>query len=239
MSQAITRITILLALCSALSACLVIDDYVKEVENSGLLSPTIEDTVVAIKTALNSGVKNSVSSLGRENGFLSDGRVRIPLPKELSNIEDVLRRFGQDKYADDFIRTLNRAAEEAVPQATSVFLTAIQGMSVQDAVGIMRGSDDAATQYFRRVSSEELRSRFMPIVTRSTSKVGLTKAYKDVTQRVALLGVNVPVSDLDSYVTEKALDGLFLYVAEEESKIRENPLGQTAAIVRKVFTYYR
>lgn len=239
MFRLLSRRFILLLGCCALSACLVIDDYVKEVENSGVLSPSVEDTVGAIKLALQDGVETSVRALGKVNGFYGDKRVRIPLPKDLENIEDVLRRFGQDKYADDFAKTLNNAAEQAIPEATTVFVGAIKQMSIQDAIGIMRGSDNAATQYFRKVSSVELRGRFAPIVSQATSKVGVTKAYKDLSQRLALFGVKTKVSDLDGYVTEKALDGLFLYVADEEAKIRKDPLGQGAALVRRVFQYYQ
>lgn len=221
------------------SGCLVVEDYVKEVEASGLLAPSTADTVNAIKAALETGVGDAVGSLGKTNGFLGDTRVKIPLPEKMQNIESTLRRFGQDKLADEFVTTLNRAAEEAVTQATPVFTSAIKEMSVQDAVGIMRGGDDAATQYFKRVSTESLRNRFLPVVRKSTSDVGLTNLYKTLTQQLSLFGVNISGTDIDAYVTEKAVDGLFVYIAEEEAKIRANPIGQTSDLIKRVFSYYQ
>jgi uncharacterized protein DUF4197 len=147
-----------------------------------------------------------------------------------------MRRFGMAKHADELILTLNRAAEAAVPEARQLFVDSVRRMTVQDAKGILQGGDTAGTEYFRRSTEGELRKRFLPIVKRATEKVGLAQQYNNYAQRGAALGlVKKEDANLDDYVTGKALDGLFLVLAEEEQKIRKDPLGAGSAIIRKVF----
>lgn len=203
-----------------------------------------EQVVSALKEALGRGVQTAISSLGRENGFLTNLNVRIPMPEKLRTVESTVRSMGQDKLADDFVRAMNHAAEQAVPQAAEVFSDAIRQLTIEDAIGILQGTNNAATQYFRRTTETNLFSRFQPIVKKSTDQAGVTAAYKRLMERLggnsafgsfsrAVLGAETV--DMDVYITNKALDGLFKLVADEEKRIRENPVARTSALLEKVF----
>ena len=191
-----------------------------------------------LREALNKGVRTAVDDLGRHNGFLDNSRVRIPLPRELQRTEKALRSVGQGRRVDEFIESMNHAAEEAVPVALDIFVDSIMQMSFDDARQILFSrQDDAATQFFRRMSEDRLREEFRPIVERFTEQVGVTQKYKQMIGRYGFLGrvVGQDASDIDGYVTEKALDGLFLLIADEEQRIRRDPVGRTSAILRAVF----
>ena len=197
-----------------------------------------QDITRGLKEALTQGVRNAVDDLGRRNGYLDNSRVRIPLPKNLQRTEKALRAAGQGHRIDEFIESMNHAAEEAVPVAVDVFLDSVRQMSFNDARQILSGGrDDAATEFFRRTSEQRLRDEFRPIVERFTEQVGVTQKYKQMMGRYGFLGrvVGQDASDIDGYVTEKALDGLFLLIADEERRIRRDPVGRTTAILRAVF----
>jgi hypothetical protein len=196
------------------------------------------DISSGLKEALFQGVRNAVDELGRQNGFLDNSQVRIPLPGGLQRMEKTLRAFGQGERVDEFVESMNHAAERAVPVATDVFLDSIRQMSFTDARDILFGGrDDAATEFFRRTSQDRLRHEFRPIVEDFTAQVGVTQKYKEMMGRYGFLGraIGQDATDLDGYVTEKALDGLFLLVADEERRIRRDPIGRTTSILRKVF----
>jgi hypothetical protein len=191
-------------------------------------------------------VQVAVSELGRNDGFLTNLNVKIPLPGKLQSVEKALRAAKQDKYADEFVDTMNHAAEQAVPQAASVFSDAIQQMTITDAQNILTGTNDAATIYFRKTTSTNLYAKFLPIVKAVTDKCGVTAAYKNMMGKVgasssitSLLGSTGLVKpedlDIDAYVTNKALDGLFKMVAAEEEQIRANPLARTTDLLKTVF----
>ena len=191
-----------------------------------------------LRAALFQGVHHAVDDLGRENGFLDNTRVRIPLPSGLRRTEKVLRAAGQGQRVDAFIASMNHAAEKAVPVALNVFLDSIRQMTFADAKNILfSNQQDAATQFFRRTSEDRLREMFRPIVEDATEQVGVTREYKQMIGRYGAFGkmFGQDASDIDGYVTQKALDGLFLLVADEEAKIRRDPLGQTTSILRRVF----
>ncbi len=201
---------------------------------------TVSDTEIAggLKEALSKGVRFAIDTLGRENGFLNDVRVKIPLPKNLQKVEKALRFAKQGKLVDDFVASMNHAAEKAVPVAVDVFVDAIKQMSFDDARKILfSGEQDSATQFFRRTSEETLRQKFRPIVEKFTEETGVTNKYKAMIGKYGfaaqLLGKDA--TDLDGYVTQKALDGLFFMVAEEERKIRKDPIGRTTSLLKKVF----
>lgn len=201
-----------------------------------LESITNREAINALKGALDRGARAAVAQLGRENGFLGDARVRIPLPEGLRRAEKNMRRFGMAKYADELIVTLNRAAEAAVQEAKPLFVDALRQMSVQDAKGILTGGDTAGTAYFRRVTGGELGRRFLPIVRRATARVGLAQKYNQYAAHGVRVGlVDAEDANLDDYVTRRALDGLFFMVAEEEKKIRRDPVGTASSLLRKVF----
>ncbi len=198
---------------------------------------TNSDMASALKQALDKGVQRAVSQLGQPGGFLNNARVRIPIPDRLAWAETTLRRVGQGKIVDDFIASMNGAAEKAVPQVASVFGEAIRNMSLEDAKAILQGPDDAATQFFRKNSSEKLSARILPIVRDATSATGVTASYKRLLSSTGGLSYlfdprNV---DVDRYITDRAMGGLFLMIAEEERKIRENPLERSTALMKKVF----
>jgi len=197
---------------------------------------TTGEATAGLKAALEKGSLAAVSSLGRQDGFWGNARVRIPLPDSLQRAERVMRRVGMGKYADELHVAMNRAAESAVPEAREFFVNSVKKMTVEDAKGIVSGGDTAGTAYFRRTTSAELHKRFLPIVRKATAKVSLAQKYDRYAERARALGlVKEQDADLDEYVTRKALDGLFLMVGEEEKKIRKDPLGTGSSIIRKVF----
>lgn len=189
-----------------------------------------------LKEALSKGVKNAIAQLGKNGGFLNDPSVRIPMPAELAQVEKLMRSLHQDKLADEFVATMNHAAEKAVPQAAGIFADAIKSMTLDDAKAILTGPDDAATQYFRKKSEAQLTERFRPIVAEATDKAGVTSAYKRMMAKSGMLAIMLGNSnDLDGYVTNKALDGLFAKLAIEEKAIRTNPVARTTDLLKKVF----
>lgn len=206
-------------------------------------APSQIETSQAIKLALDKGLESAVKRLGKPNGF-SNSQHRIPLPEAIQSYADDARRFGLGSYVDSFQTSLNRAAEQAVPEAITVFKHTLKQMTVTDVIKIMQGSDTAATEFFQSRASETLNSRFLPIVKTATNRVGVTKKYKRLTGKLSgyasLIG-STPLenSDLDAYVTEKAIEALFDEVAVIEKNIRSNPLQQSSALIKKVFSYYQ
>ena len=194
------------------------------------------DVVKGLKEALNQGAVSAVAKLGSRDGFLGNEKVKIPLPPTLQKAEGVMRSLGQGKVVDELIVTMNRAAEAAVPQAKTLLIDAIKKMSVQDAKNILTGGDDAATQYFRKATEPQLHDRFLPIVSKSVGKLGVAGKYNNVAGRAAQFGlIDEKQANMQEYVTQKSLDGLFLMVAEEERAIRTNPVQRTGYWVKKVF----
>ncbi len=197
---------------------------------------TGKDATAALRAALEKGSQAAVAELGRQDGFFLNPQVKIPLPESLQRAERMMRRVGMGRYADELVLTMNRAAEAAVPEARQLFVQAVRKMSVADAKAILTGGDTAGTQYFQRATSQQLHDRFLPIVRKSTAKVGLAQKYNDYAEKGVSLGlVKKEHANLDEYVTQRALEGLFLVVAEEEKKIRKDPVGTGASIIRKVF----
>lgn len=197
---------------------------------------TNREAINALKTALDKGSRAAVDQLGREDGFFGDARVKIPLPESMKRAERTMRRFGMGKYADELVLAMNRAAEAAVPEARQLFVDSVKKMTVTDAKGILTGGDTAGTEYFKRTTSDQLRKRFLPIVKKSTEKVGLAQTYNQYAQQAAAFGlVKAEHANVDAYVTQKALDGLYFMVAEEEKKIRKDPVGTASSILKKVF----
>jgi hypothetical protein len=210
--------------------------------NSSAASPSIaalssEQVSQALKEALGKGLQHAVSTLGQPGGFLTNLNVRIPIPDKLQLIEKGLRAINQGQYADQCITTMNQAAEQAVPAAADVFVTSLKNMSVQDAKGLLSGSQDAATQFFRKATEAELTAKFSPIIQQAMTKCGTTAAYQqllDKAKGVSPLFSN-PSLDLNAYVTSKAMDGLFIMVAAEEKRIRENPVARSSDLLKSVF----
>jgi hypothetical protein len=203
---------------------------------AGLASLSNADAVTGLKQALTDGSAAAVSLLGKENGYFANPQVRIPLPKAIKQVERALRFMGRQQEADDLVLAMNRAAEAAVPEAKALLVDAVKKMSVQDAKGVLTGGDTAATDYFRRTTQSQLSDRFLPIVKKVTDRSGLAQQYNSLAGQGMSFGlVDKDEATVENYVTRKALDGLYFMIAEQEKSFRQNPVGATSDIVRKVF----
>ena len=195
-----------------------------------------KDTASGLKEALTKGAEVAVGQLGKTNGFLGDKRVKIPLPESAQAVEKMMRTFGMKKQADELIETMNRAAEMAVVEAKPILTNAVKSMSFDDARGILTGGDDAATQYFKRTTSKDIGAKFLPIVKQATDQVGLAKQYNSFAGQAASFGaIDAKSANIENYVTEEALDGLFTIIAEQEASIRDNPAAAATSLAKKVF----
>jgi hypothetical protein len=195
-----------------------------------------DDIVAGLKEALSQGTKKSADKLSAIDGFFKDAAVKILLPPEAAKVEKALRSAGLGQQVDDAILSLNRAAEDAAKSAAPIFLSAIQHMSVQDGVGILKGADTAATSYLRKSTTVQLTASFRPVIDTSLQKTGATKYWKTLFETYNKMPfVSKVNTDLPSYATSKALDGVFYYVAQEEKNIRQNPAAQVTDLLKKVF----
>jgi hypothetical protein len=195
------------------------------------------DQVGGLKQALTQGAETAVANLSKENDFLGNDKVRIPLPDSLQKAASLMQNIGLGKYADDLTTSMNRAAEAAVPEAKTLLVGAVKNMSVTDAKNILMGSNDAATQYFRKNPETALSAKFKPIVNHSMQKVKLAEKYDQFAGRGAQFGlVDQKDARLDEYITRKAMDGLFLMMSEQEKAIRANPMQAVGSLAQKVFS---
>ena len=199
-----------------------------------------KDQVTSLKQALTQGAETVVKSLAKEDGYLGNDKVRITLPESLQKVDGALRKFGMGKYADELVTSMNRAAEAAVPEAKTLLTGAVRKMTVEDAKGILTGSDDAATQYFRKNTETALAGKFRPIINKAMLKVKVAEKYDQFAGKGVKFGlVDERDARLDDYITRKALDGLFLMMTEQEKAIRANPLEATGSLAKKVFSVLR
>ncbi|HEX2830381.1 MAG TPA: DUF4197 domain-containing protein [Burkholderiales bacterium] len=220
------RILILLACLAAGSAVA-----------AGVAGISNSEASSGLKQALTDGSAAAVAQLGKEGGFLNNPKVKIPLPPALQRVESALRFAGMKRQADELVVAMNRAAEAAVPEAKTLLVDSVKKMTVQDAKGILTGGDTAATDYFKRTTQSQLTTRFRPIVKKATDQVGLAQQYNNLAGQAAQLGlVREQQSTIEGYVTEKALDGLYLMIAEQEKAFRANPMGAASDIVKRVFS---
>ncbi len=202
----------------------------------GFAALSSQDATAGLRQALSQGAEVAVAQLGKSNGYYGNPKVRIPLPSSLEKGASMLSRMGMGSQLDQLEVTMNKAAEAAVVEAKPVLVNAIKQMSVSDAKQILTGGNTSATEYFRRTTSADLTTRFLPIVKKHTDSLGVTQQYSQLAKPAAQFGLIDPKqASLDGYVTQKALDGLFLMVADEEKAIRQNPFKQSSAILQKVF----
>ncbi|UCG38351.1 MAG: DUF4197 domain-containing protein, partial [bacterium] len=211
-----------------------LDDLLKEAVKP---KDSEEKTFVAgLKEALDIGTRKAVEKVSATDGYFGNDVIRIPVPGELEKAESLLRKVGMDDRVDEFILSMNRAAEAAAPQAVDIFVGAIRDMTVVDAYGIVKGDETAATEYFRGATSVQLYGLFRPVVTDSMARVGAVRSYKRMMDRYNSLPLVRDVEvDLEGYVTDKALEGLFHMVGEEEKRIRKDPAARVTELLRKVF----
>ena len=194
------------------------------------------DAASGLKQALNQGAKAAVAQLGRPGGFSSDPQVRIGMPGKLGKAARTMKLMGMGAQVEQLEASMNQAAEAAVPQAQALLLQAVQNMTLQDAKAILAGPQDSATRYLDKSSREQLRSRFLPIVRQATQQVGLAQQYNAFAGQAASFGViDAQSAQIENYVTEQALNGLFKIIAEQEAGIRRNPAQAAGSLARKVF----
>ena len=195
-----------------------------------------KDAGGGLKEALTQGAGKAVDLLGKQDGFLGNPKVRIPLPENLQKVAGMMRGLGMGKQADELTTAMNRAAEAAVPQAKVLLVNSIKQMSLDDAKGILTGGEDAATQYFRRTTSAPLTEKFKPMVRSAIARVKLAEKYDQFAGKAAKFGlVREQDAHLENYVTQKTLDGLYLMIADEEKAIRNDPAAAAGKLARMVF----
>lgn len=219
------------------ASCDTLNQYAGVV-NQTLGTPSTTEMSLGLKQALEFGTNYSSDRLSSKDGYLGNLAVKILFPDEARKVENTLRSIGLNSLCDNVITSLNRAAEDAAKEAKPIFVSAIKQMSFQDVSNILLGKEDAATLYFKRTTSVALAGKFSPIVNNSLSKVGATRYWSDVTTNYNRLPLVKPINtDLTAYVTNKAIDGLFLEIAKEELKIRQNLAARSTSLLQKVFAY--
>lgn len=222
-------------------AQLKIGDVLKKVTGSGTTatgSPSALDIASGIKQALEIGTSSGADLLSAKDGFMGNLAVKILFPPEAQKVEKTLRTLGMGKLADNVILSLNRAAEDAAKEAKPIFVAAIKQMTITDATNILLGSKDAATNYFKRVTTAQLMEKFKPVISTSLEKVGATRYWGEATGQYNKLPMVKPLNtDLSDYAAQKAIDGMFIQVAQEELKIRDNLGARSTPLLQKVFGY--
>lgn len=202
----------------------------------GLADLTDKDASGGLREALAQGAEKAVGQLGTDGGFLNNPKVKIGLPESLAPMEGMLRTMGRGKDLDNLVATMNKAAEQAVPKAKGLLVDAVKKMSVDDAKKILSGGDDAGTQYFKEKTATQLAESFLPTVKESTDKLALSAQYNKLAGKASQFGLaKGDELKIENYVTKKALDGLYLMIAEEEKAIRKDPVGTATGLAKKAF----
>lgn len=209
---------------------------VEEKVNTTSSSLSEDEVAAGLKEALTRGVETGVAQLSKPDGYFKDLSIKIPLPEEAANVEAKLRKLGQGKKVDDAIESINRAAEDAANGAKDIFVAAIKGMSLNDAMGILKGENNAATTFLEKSTRSSLFEKFKPVIKTSLDKVGATKHWNSVFTTYNKLPMVQKVDpDLEEYATNKAIDGLFVQIEKQEKEIRENPAARVSDLLKKVF----
>jgi hypothetical protein len=196
---------------------------------------TQNEIVAGLKQALEVGTGHAVALTSKTDGYFMNPQIKIPLPEQVRKAEDLLRTVGLGEQVSAFEKSMNRAAERAAPEAKALFITAIQQMTFADAKKILQGQENEATLYFKEKTSQPLAQRFNPIVHDAMSQVGVTRYYQSIESKLRVLPLSGQSLDLDQYVTQKALDGLFFMLAQEEAKIRKDPAARVTELLKRVF----
>lgn len=243
MSTSAAQIVLLALLTAAASAATAhaglldrIRQYGSEITSQEAAAPDSAIVADGLKEALTVGTVNAVMNVSRTDGYFGNPAIRIPLPENARKAAKVMSSLGMQQQVDEFILTMNRAAEKAAPRAKELFISAVRQMTFQDAMRILKGGDTAATDYLRSKTSQQLYSAFRPAVSSAMGEVGVTRAYKRMMDKVVKTRlVRAEDVDLDHHVTSSALDGLFRMVGEEEKKIRKDPAARVTELLKKVF----
>ncbi|OWY25843.1 DUF4197 domain-containing protein [Sphingobacteriales bacterium UPWRP_1] len=221
----------------AFGSCATATKILKDVENSMNNKPVTESEIIqGLKQALEIGIGNGSDVVSKLDGYFKNPKIKLPFPPEAQKVEKTLREIGLGSEVDKVVLSLNRAAEDAAKGAKPIFVSAIKQMTIKDAMNILKGTDNAATEYLRKTTSNDLRTAFKPVIDKSLNKVAATKYWDDVIKRYNQIPLVQKVNpDLNAFVTEKALDGLFYMVAQEEAKIRKDPLARITDLLKRVF----
>jgi hypothetical protein len=220
---------------SGTSKAQIFDDA-KKLLNQGTSGLSEKDAADGIKEALVKGTGESVKIVSKLDGYFGNPQIKIPFPQDAKDIETKLRGIGLGNKVDEVILTINRAAEDAAKEAETIFVNAVKNMSITDAINIVKGKNDAATQYLSRTTTPELTTKFSPLIKTSLDKVDATRLWTELIKSYNQIPfVTKKNPDLTAYVTGKAIDGLFIMIAKEELKIRQNPAARTTELLKKVF----
>ena len=234
--QPVQKVLGVFVLMMMVAGCAELNQLAKDVQSSMPKKDSLGKIVAGLKEALSIGTGNAVVDVSEVGGYFKNQTIKILLPQEIQKAGGTLRKLGFGKVVDNFEHSMNTAAEQAAPKAKAIFMSAITQMTFEDARRILNGPDTAATDYLRAKTSTDIARLFRPIVTDSMNKVGVTRFYKQMVKPLEVLPVDSPVPvDLDGYVTEKALNGLFVRVAEEEKKIRLDPAARVTDLLKDVF----
>ncbi|HYF70153.1 MAG TPA: DUF4197 domain-containing protein [Ohtaekwangia sp.] len=234
MKKSILILSVLLLGCTTAQINQTLGE-VSEVIGGDKALTTLEVTE-GLKEALIKGISNGSDIASQLDGYFKNPEIKIPFPPDVKKVEDRLRQVGLGKEVDKFILTLNRGAEDAAKEAKPIFITAIKQMTIDDAWAILRGEEDAATQFLVRTTSAQLKEKFKPVIRKSLEKVNATRYYSDIVTRYNQIPMVQKVNpDLDDYATDKAIEGLFVMIAKEEKNIRANPAARTTELLKRVF----
>jgi RNA binding exosome subunit len=236
MKKTVLVIFTVLVCSAALSYAGVFDSLFKSGSSSPSKGPDDSTVASGLKEALSIGTENAVKNVSRVDGYFGNQIIKILMPEKIQKVAQMMRKVGYQKEVDDFVLSMNRAAEKAAPMAVSFFVDAIKQMTFDDARKILNGGDTAATEFFKAKTSERIYTAFKPVVSSSMNEVGVTRSYKTMMGKYESLPfVDKQSLDLDHYVTNKALDGLFVMVGEEEKKIRKDPAARATDLLKTVF----
>ena len=234
MRLSILLLVLLMGACTSAQISQTLGEVNKALGNEQPL--TTAEVAEGLKEALIKGISNGSDIVSKVDGYFKNPEIKIPFPPDVKKVEDKLRQLGLNDQVDKFILTLNRGAEDAAKEAKPIFINAIKSMTIEDAWSILRGDQNAATNYLKRTTSAQLKEKFMPVIENSLNKVNATKYYGDIVTTYNKVPFVEKVNpDLNEYATDKAIDGLFVMIAKEEKNIRQDPLARTTELLKKVF----
>lgn len=229
-----------LLLCAGVpSQAAFFDNLTKSLGLTGTTTGGLDDATIGsgLKEALSTGAARAVTAVSQQDGYFGNQAIKILLPKKIQSAADLLGRFGYQKEVDDLVLSMNRAAEKAAPKATEYFVAAIKEMTFEDARGILQGGTTSATEYFKKKTGDKIFASFKPVIADSMKNVGVAQRYGKMVESFNAIPFagSVGAMDLDSYITTRAVDGLFTMLGEEEKKIRTDPMARGTELLRKVF----
>ncbi|HWA34142.1 MAG TPA: DUF4197 domain-containing protein [Cyclobacteriaceae bacterium] len=238
MKKTLLVLSLLACGCSSSQITQAISEASKVME--GQPAPTTDQVAAGLKEALVKGISNGAENVSKTNGYFNNPQIKIPFPPDIRKVEDRLRQIGLGKEVDRFVETLNHGAENAAREAKPIFISAIQQMTFDDAWGILKGQQDAATQYLKKTTTPQLKAKFKPVIQNALDQVEATRYYSDIVTTYNRIPFVEKVNpDLNEYATDLAMQGLFVMIAQEEKKIRENPLERTSDLLKRVFEYQK